>query len=205
VSSTPAASPLRDGLLEDVSIVLAGAGEQGELAAATATACRALGATVSACSFGAELDLEAQELAAEREAAAAIAAAGEPRVLVVDVASLFGGGGREPLPASLAGAWALTRAVAGPAFLESGAGGRVLLLAPRSGAGAYAGAALAAVENLARTLSIEWARYRATAVAIAPGEDTPAAVVGELVAYLASPAGDYFSGCLLDLRGPAAA
>jgi hypothetical protein len=28
--------------------------------------------------------------------------------------------------------------------------------------------------------------------------------VAALTAYLASPAGDYFSGCLLDLRGPPA-
>ena len=39
-------------------------------------------------------------------------------------------------------------------------------------------------------------------VAIAPGEGTPAGEVAALCAYLASPAGAYFSGCLLDLRAP---
>ena len=65
----------------------------------------------------------------------------------------------------------------------------------------YADAARAGLENLARTLSIEWARYGITTVAIAPGEKTAASEVAALIAYLASPAGAYFSGCLLDLRG----
>ncbi len=40
-----------------------------------------------------------------------------------------------------------------------------------------------------------------TAVTIAPGAATTAGEVAALTAYLASPAGAYFSGCLLDLRG----
>ncbi|MBV9807120.1 MAG: hypothetical protein JO286_08060, partial [Solirubrobacterales bacterium] len=50
-----------------------------------------------------------------------------------------------------------------------GGAGKVLLIAPRSRAGSFAAAARAALENLARTLSVEWARYGATAVAVAPG------------------------------------
>ena len=68
----------------------------------------------------------------------------------------------------------------------------------------HADAACAGLENLARTLSIEWARHGITPVTIAPG----ASAMGEaaaLVAYLASPAGAYFSGCLLDLPGVAGA
>jgi hypothetical protein len=40
-------------------------------------------------------------------------------------------------------------------------------------------------------------------VTIAPGTETGAGEVAALSAYLASPAGAYFSGCLLDLRGKA--
>ena len=101
----------------------------------------------------------------------------------------------------LRSAWTLTRSVFNLAFEPGQKGGRLLYLAPREGAGPHSGAALAGLENLARTLSIEWARYGVTAVTIAPGRVTPAGEVATLVAYLASPAGAYFSGCLLDLRG----
>jgi hypothetical protein len=39
-------------------------------------------------------------------------------------------------------------------------------------------------------------------VAIAPGDDTDAGELAAIAAYLASPAGAYFSGCLLDLTAP---
>ena len=57
----------------------------------------------------------------------------------------------------------------------------------------------AGLENLARTLSVEWARYGITAVAITPGTSTTDAELAELVCFLASPAGGYFSGCRFDL------
>jgi NAD(P)-dependent dehydrogenase (short-subunit alcohol dehydrogenase family) len=75
-------------------------------------------------------------------------------------------------------------------------------LAPSPAAGPQADAARAGLENLGRTLSTEWARYGITLVTIAPGETTATGEVAALCAYLASPAGAYFSGCLLDLRGP---
>lgn len=53
----------------------------------------------------------------------------------------------------------------------------------------------AALENTARTLSIEWARYAIRTTAVLPGDATTDDDVAQLVAYLASPAGDYFSGC----------
>ncbi len=80
--------------------------------------------------------------------------------------------------------------------------GRIVYLAPAPDAGAPAPAACAGLENLARTLSIEWARHGITTVTVAPGVRTTAGEVAALTAYLASPAGAYFSGCLLDLRGP---
>jgi hypothetical protein len=39
-------------------------------------------------------------------------------------------------------------------------------------------------------------------VTIAPGDSTSASELAALTAYLASEAGAYFSGCLLDLGGP---
>ena len=64
----------------------------------------------------------------------------------------------------------------------------------------HARAARAGLENLARTTSIEWARYGITTVAITPGRDTTGDTLAALCAYLASPAGAYFSGCVLALE-----
>jgi len=80
-----------------------------------------------------------------------------------------------------------------------GSVGKLVLIAPPAGAPARA-----ALENLARTLSIEWARFGIRTTCLTPGPATSDAQVADLVAYLLSPAGDYFSGCRLDLGGPAA-
>ncbi len=119
-------------------------------------------------------------------------------MLVVDGADLFASGG---LAACLADAWEATRAVVNDAFLPASRGGRIVYLAPPPGAGEQADAARAGLENLARTLSIEWARHEITVVTIALGDSTASGEAAALTAYLASPAGAYFSGCLLDLRG----
>ena len=97
--------------------------------------------------------------------------------------------------------WNVTRAVVNRAFLPAERGGRIIYLAPAPDAGQYADAARAGLENLSRTLSVEWARHGVTVVTIAPGERSTADEVAALTAYLASPASAYFSGCLLDLRG----
>ncbi len=125
-------------------------------------------------------------------------------VLVVDAAALFAGadatsGELAPLRAAADGAWAAVRAVANAAWIGPGRPGKVVLVAPRPGAGAHAEATRAALENMARTLSIEWSRHQVRTVAITPGPVTPADEVAGLVAYLASPGGDYFSGARLDL------
>ena len=55
------------------------------------------------------------------------------------------------------------------------------------------------LENLARTLSIEWARHGIRLVAILPGAATEADEVAELAAFLASRAWEYYSGCAFRL------
>ena len=105
---------------------------------------------------------------------------------------------------ALEASWRVTQALATAAFIERGVAGRIVYIAPPPDAGAHAEAARAGLENLARTLSIEWARYRIAPVTIAAGAQTAAGEIAALTAYLASPAGAYFSGCLLDLRGASA-
>jgi citronellol/citronellal dehydrogenase len=84
-------------------------------------------------------------------------------------------------------------------MIDAEAGGKLVFIAPPPGAGEHAEATRAALENLARTTSIEWARYAIRPTAIAPGDGTSADEVASLVAFLASPAGDYYSGCLFSL------
>lgn len=205
-SAPPNASELlRPGLLSDVSVLLAGADVVPESAKGRAAqaACAALGARVAGCesgvSDGDRLDAVVDDAAQQ---------IGGIDLLAVDGESLFAAalradaGGHAALRACVDGAWNVTRAVANRAFLTGGeSGGRIVYIAPPPDAGEYADAARAGLENLARTLSIEWARHRITTVAIAPCVATTAEGVATLVAYVASPAGAYFSGCQLDLRG----
>jgi citronellol/citronellal dehydrogenase len=80
-------------------------------------------------------------------------------------------------------------------------GGKICLIAPRADAGDHAGAARDAAENLARVLSIEWSRFGIRPVAVKPGARTSEEELATVVAYLASPAGDYFSGAVLTIDG----
>ncbi len=194
---------LREGLLEGVGVVVATA--PGAPASPTAEAaerrCSALGATVARCELAPSPEASEEEVLG-RLAEDALASAGGADVLVVDGAGLFAAAkGDDALLAAMQACWELTRAVAAAGMVEHG-GGLAVLIAPAPGAGAHAPAAAAGLENLARTLSIEWARFAARAVAIAPGDATAPEEIATLVAYLASPAGAYYSGCLLDLRGP---
>jgi NAD(P)-dependent dehydrogenase (short-subunit alcohol dehydrogenase family) len=197
---------LRPGLLEGVSVLIAGAApvtpgapedmaeSAGDsLARAVGSACAGLGAQVVAwdpVDTPPALDL-----------------------LVFDGAGAFGRAGaqdeqplkrtpRDALSACLDAAWEVTHAIVNGAFLPAERPGRIVYLAPAPDAGTHAEPARAGLENLARTLSIEWARHGITTATIAPGAKTSSGEVAALVAYLASPAGPYFSGCLLDLRAP---
>jgi hypothetical protein len=185
---------LAPGLLDDHRVVIAGGG--GGVRAA-GERLRGLGAAV------AELPDDAL---ADEEGAAAWARDRAPlHGLVFDAGEGFGAGGAEALRATIEQAWRAIRAIATGALIEAPAPGRLLLVAPRPDAGPHAQAVRAAVENLARTLSVEWARYAITAVALWPGPATTDAEVAELVCFLISPAGGYFSGCRFELgRVPAA-
>ena len=233
-SNIDASQLLRRGLLQGVSILLADAfistDGAGSFASAVHEACAALGGRVSECGLFDTGCVTVEASAIDDAADRALAQMGGLDLLVVDGAGLFeragegargeggaggeGGGSdgdagadraRAALIACLDASWNVTRAVANRAFLPESRGGRIVYLAPPAGAGAHADAARAGLENLARTLSIEWARHAITTVAIAPGAATATGEVAALTAYLASPAGAYFSGCQLDLRGPTAA
>jgi NAD(P)-dependent dehydrogenase (short-subunit alcohol dehydrogenase family) len=166
-----AATLLRPGALDGRGVVAGGA---------YAAACAAAGATI-----------------ADRAAA-------RVDVLVVDAAVAFGGGGLSGLRAALDGAWRDVLEVASGRWLAEGAGadagGLIVLVGPRAGTGEHAEAATAALENLARTLAVEWARFGVRAVAVARGPRTSDEEVAQLVAYLASAAGAYYSGCRFELR-----
>ncbi len=94
---------------------------------------------------------------------------------------------------SLAQTWGAVRGFATEAFIPRNEG-RILLLAPRGD-----GLIAAALENLARTLSVEWARFGITVTALVPGERATNDQLAMLVAFLCSPAGAYYSGCRFDL------
>ena len=174
---------LREGVLAGTQIVMAGAGELG---AAVHERAAALGAAVASR----DVDPAGEEVAFE----------GAADVLVFDGSETGG------MQAVLDGAWLTVRPVARGAMIDHG-GGLIVLLAPRPrSVEAEAEAARAGLENMARTLSVEWARFAVRPVAILPGDATSPAEVAELVAFLASPAGEYYSGCAFTLGavGPGA-
>ena len=180
---------LREGVLQGRRVVLVG------------PARRALAGALA--SLGAETLTLAPDPADDDANATAAQALGSVHALVVDGAALFAaadasGDELAPLRAAADGAWAAARAVANAAWIEPGDPGKIVLVAPAPDAGPHAAATIAAYENLARTTSIEWSRYGIKPTAITPATTT-AEDVATVVAYLVSPAGDYFSGARLDL------
>ena len=128
------------------------------------------------------------------------------------------------------GTWQMTHAAATKAFIPQCSGKVIsVTLSPHNGMPGmvHSGAARAAVENMMRTLSIEWARFGIRLCAVAAGQfDTevlrtkyppqvaenvhrtiPLGRLGTpeemawMVAYLASPAGDFLSGCVITIDG----
>ncbi len=139
-------------------------------------------------------------------------------------------GFRTVIELNVQGTWQMTQGAATKAFIPQGEGKVIsITVSPHMGfpGMVHTGAARAAVESMTRTLSVEWARFGTRLVAVAIGQfDTetlrtkyPKAIVENvagtvplgrlgteeemawLVAYLASPAGDFFSGCVITLDG----
>ncbi|MFL5826938.1 MAG: SDR family oxidoreductase [Thermoleophilaceae bacterium] len=131
---------------------------------------------------------------------------------------------------NLEGTWLMTHAVASKAMIPGERGGKIVnvTLSPHHGLPgmAHSSAARAAVENMTRVLSIEWARFGIRLNAIATGHfetdaiqkypepvragvarTVPLQRLGRpeeqawLVAFLASPAGDYYSGSIITIDG----
>jgi citronellol/citronellal dehydrogenase len=139
-------------------------------------------------------------------------------------------GFRTVIELNVQGTWLMTHAAAAKAFIPQG-GGKVLsvTLSPHHGMPGmvHSGAARAAVENMMRTLAVEWARFGVRTCALAAGQfmtetmmtKYPQVVVDNLersiplgragraeemawlVAYLASPAGDFVSGTTITVDG----
>lgn len=164
---------LRGGLLEGQSVVLAG-----EPPAGVGDLLSSLGATIKAFN-------EPDEERALEWAQAAVP---------VNSVVCSNGAGLEALEHR----WTAVRAVAVGALIPAGAG-TIVLLAPQPDTATHAHAVRVGLENLARTLSVEWARYGITTTAICPGARTREHDLATLVAYLCSPAGGYFSGCRFEL------
>jgi citronellol/citronellal dehydrogenase len=139
-------------------------------------------------------------------------------------------GFRTVIELNVQGTWLMTHAAATKAFIPQREGKVVsVTLSPHHGMPGmvHSGAARAAVENMMRTLSIEWARFNVKLCAVAAGQfDTevlrtkyprqvaenvhrtvPLQRLGTpeemawLIAYLASPAGDFLSGCVITIDG----
>jgi len=145
-------------------------------------------------------------------------------------------GFRTVIRLNVEGTWLMTHTVATRAMIPVGPnghrrGGKIVnvTLSPHHGLPgmAHSSAARAAVENLTRVLSIEWARFGIRLTAVAPGPmatetfmtkypkpvvegvagTVPLQRMGTeeefawLVAYIASPGGDYLSGAILTLDG----
>jgi NAD(P)-dependent dehydrogenase (short-subunit alcohol dehydrogenase family) len=168
---------LREGLLEGRVVALGGAGGGGVGDGGVGDALRGLGARVETVPV---LD------GADEERVGEWARSQAPLHALVYVESGFDD--------VLAGAWAAVREVAAGTLIPSEQGGKIVLVAPADDA-----VVAAALENLARTLSVEWARFGVTVVAVAPGPHARPRDVDEVVCYLVSPAGEYFSGCRFDL------
>jgi citronellol/citronellal dehydrogenase len=139
-------------------------------------------------------------------------------------------GFRTVIELNVQGTWLMTHAAATKAFIPQQSG-KVLsvTLSPHHGMPGmvHSGAARAAVENMMRTLAVEWARFGIKTCALAAGQFATEALLTKypreivdnlersipigragrpeemawLVAYLASPAGDFFSGTTITIDG----
>jgi citronellol/citronellal dehydrogenase len=245
----------RPGLLEGQVCLLSGAGSG--IGRASALELARLGAAVVGCGRRLEPLEQTRELAAELPGSVEVEAAdirdeeavgalldgllerhGRLDLLVNNAGGQFlapaetisAKGFRTVTELNVQGTWNMTWAAATKAFIPAERG-KVLsiTLSPHNGMPGmvHSGAARAAVENMMRTLSVEWSRFGIRCVAIAPGqigtetfmtkypramvesvaETIPLGRLGRpeeiawLVAYLASPAGDFVSGATVTIDG----
>jgi citronellol/citronellal dehydrogenase len=245
----------RDGLLEGRVCVVSGAGTG--IGRETALELARLGAAVVGCGRRPEPLAETAELAAglpgsfahealdireedpvDRFFDGVLERHGRVDVLVNNAGGQFLSpaeaispkGFRTVIELNVHGTWLMTHAAATKAMIPQGEG-KVLsvTLSPHNGMPGmvHSGAARAAVENMMRTLSIEWARFGIKTCSLAAGHFAtetlltkyPKVVVDNvarsiplqrtgraeemawLVAYLASPAGDFFSGTTITIDG----
>jgi len=255
MAESPHSRIFREGLLEGQVCVVSGAGSG--LGRETALELARLGATVVGCgrrekplletagltaglagSFGhAAMDIRDEE-AVDGFFDKALADHGRIDVLINNAGGQFLApaesitpkGFRTVIELNVQGTWLMTHAAATKAFIPQGAG-KVLsvTLSPHNGMPGmvHSGAARAAVENMMRTLAVEWARFGIRTCALAAGQFAtetlltkyPQVVVDNLersipigragraeemawlVAFLASPAGDFVSGTTITIDG----
>ena len=245
----------RPGLLAGKVCLVSGAGTG--LGRATALELARLGATVTGCGRRSEPLQETAEAAAgldgsfEHEAAdireedavdrlvdGVLERHGRLDLLVNNAGGQFlspaeaisAKGFRTVTELNVQGTWLMTHAAATKAFMPQREGKVVsVTLSPHHGMPGmvHSGAARAAVENMMRTLAIEWARFNVKLCALAAGQfDTevlrtkypkpvaenvhrtvPLQRLGTpeemawMVAFLASPAGDFHSGSVITIDG----
>ncbi|HVO54780.1 MAG TPA: SDR family oxidoreductase [Solirubrobacterales bacterium] len=245
----------RQGLLEDLVCVVSGAGSG--FGRATALELAGLGATVVGCGRREEPLAQTGELARDLPGAfelepldireeepvgrffdALLERHGRLDLLVNNAGGQFLApaetitpkGFRTVIDLNVNGTWLMTHAAATKAFIPQ-QGGKVIsvTLSPHNGMPGmvHSGAARAAVENMMRTLAVEWSRFGIKTCSLAAGQfatDTflskyprevldhvarsiPLGRTGEaeeiawMVAYLASAAGDFVSGTTITIDG----
>jgi citronellol/citronellal dehydrogenase len=245
----------RDDLLRDRVVVISGAGTG--LGRETALEMVRLGATVAGCGRRSEPLEETAGLAADlpgsfefntvdiRDEAGVDAFIDEVMTRHDRIDTLVNNAGgqflspaeaitpkgfRTVIDLNVTGTWLMTHAAATRAFIPQGDGAVLsVTLSPHNGMPGmvHSGAARAAVENMTRTLAIEWSRFGIRTCAVAAGQfatDTfvnkypkeivdsvhrtiPMGRVGEseemawLLAFLASDAGAFHSGSVITLDG----
>ncbi|HSS33238.1 MAG TPA: SDR family oxidoreductase [Solirubrobacterales bacterium] len=245
----------RDGLLDGLVCVVSGAGSG--FGRETALELARLGAVVVGCGRRAEPLAATAELAADlpgtfehepldiREEEAVgrffdglLERHGRLDVLVNNAGGQFlspaesisAKGFRTVIELNVLGTWLMTHAAATKAFIPQKSGKVMsVTLSPHNGMPAmvHSGAARAAVENMMRTLAVEWSRFQIKTCSLAAGQfatetlltkyprevvenverSIPLGRTGRaeemawMIAYLASPAGDFISGTTITIDG----